>query len=83
MPSAQTTINQVIDAKVLTGASVSAGGTGLFFAHLAEWVPLIGGIISILVGSATFYYVMQGIKLRKNEIERQNSEMKRRSTDQD
>ena len=65
-------IAPIMDAKAGLGVGISLGG---FAAHLTEWMPLIGSLVSILVGTATFIYIRKGSKLRDLEIKQKQREL--------
>lgn len=72
------TVATVGDTKAAVGAGVTFGGALL---ALTEWMPIFGAVITSVVGIFTIIYLYKGIKIRDQEIERNNKEMRRRSDD--
>lgn len=66
------------DTKAAVGASVTLGGS---LVALTEWMPVFGAAITMSVGILTAIYLYKGIKLRDQEIARNNKEMIRRDDD--
>ena len=66
------------DTKAAIGASVTVGGT---LVAITEWMPVMGTVITMAVGIFTICYLYKGIRLRNQEIEMNNQELKRRHDD--
>ena len=65
-------IAPIMDAKTGWGIGVSLSG---LLTSLTEWAPVIGTVVSICVGIATFIYIRRGTKLRNLEIKQKQREL--------
>jgi len=72
-------LGTVIDAKAIAGIGVA---TSSFFIWLTQWLPILGMVMTIVIGVMTVIYLKKGLKLRDQEIELNNRKL-RRDTDHD
>jgi len=70
-------IAPVIDLKAGLGIGVGAGS---FFIWLTQWLPVLGMVMTLVIGVMTVIYLKKGLKLRDQEIEL-NARKLRRDTD--
>ena len=67
-------LGTVFDAKTIAGIGV---GTGSFFIWLTQWLPIVGMLMTIVIGVMTVIYLKKGLKLRDQEIELNNRKLRR------